>query len=234
MRAVKSLWALALLSTLGACGAAMVDTPNNPGLPLPPVTGGGTATANYTALYNETQALRSRYPAGSGVSTATQLPNSGRAVYQGTAVIRVPTADNLSLLGDATVLANFTDDRISGSLGNFNSVQGTANRATAWDGTISLSSNANQGINVSRPNYIRADTVGTLYQGGNVLSVNGVVDGNFQNYGRANATGLSASMQNGGNIRYNGTNYTVGGPLVSGDGTRAGMTIMAEDRSAVR
>lgn len=231
MRAVNPLWAIALLPLMAAC-APLEDidsidrTP--PVLSIPTPADPVAVENAYMQDLRNNEMLHDLYGTSGTITDYNAIPTSGTALYQGVATIRVPTSDSLSLVGDATVLANFNRDQITGQLGNFVGATNGGNYRN-WDGELTMDSVVNDGINVSRDKPVQSSLFGQLTAGQNVLDVNGRAAGFFHD-NQQNAQGLAMNMADGGKLTLNGRSYIVGGaetaPL---DNSPAGITIIAEN-----
>jgi hypothetical protein len=133
----------------------------------------------YLALQAETLALRDATEFLS-VTDAVDLPTTGSATYEGTALIAMdaPTGGVASeLIGDASIVADFEAATVSGQADGF---YGTVNGGdvAAFEGTIFVSQGTIDSSNVGN-DQIAADVNGTLSGGGDTLVVDGAVAGNF-------------------------------------------------------
>jgi uncharacterized protein (DUF2345 family) len=133
----------------------------------------------YLALQAETLALRDATEF-LAVTDAVDLPNTGSATYEGTALIALdaPAGGVASeLIGDASIVADFEAATVSGQADGF---YGTVNGGdvAAFEGTIFVSQGAIDSSNVGN-DQIAADVNGTLSGGGDTLVVDGAVAGNF-------------------------------------------------------
>jgi hypothetical protein len=133
----------------------------------------------YLALQAETLALRDATEFLT-VTDAVDLPNTGSATYEGTALIALdaPTGGVASeLIGDASIVADFEAATVSGQADGF---YGTVNGGdvAAFEGTIFVSQGTIDSSNVGN-DQITADVNGTLSGGGDTLVVDGAVAGNF-------------------------------------------------------
>lgn len=133
----------------------------------------------YLALQAETLALRDATEF-LAVTDAVDLPVSGSATYEGTALIALdaPTGGAASeLIGDASIVADFEAATVTGQADGFH---GTVNGGdvAAFEGTVFLSQGAIDSSNVGN-DQIAADVNGTLSGGGDTLVVDGAVAGNF-------------------------------------------------------
>ncbi len=133
----------------------------------------------YLALQAETLALRDATEFLT-VTDAVDLPVSGSATYEGTALIALdaPTGGAASeLIGTASITADFEAATVSGQAdGFYGTVDG--GDVAAFEGTIFVSQGAIDSSN-SGNDQISADVNGTLSGGGDTLVVDGAVAGNF-------------------------------------------------------
>lgn len=131
----------------------------------------------YLALQADTVALREVTEALT-VTAAADLPVTGTASYDGTALIALdaPAGGAASeLIGTAVLEADFANATISGQAdGFYGTVAG--GEVTAFAGQVFLSQGA---IDASGGDQIGADVNGTLQGGGDTLVVGGTVAGNF-------------------------------------------------------
>lgn len=151
--------ALAVLALAGCDEFVIVDDP----------------TDDYLALQDETRSLRTAI-AGLPVTEAIDIPLSGSATYDGTALIALSTAAvGSELIGDAIITADFAADTIGGSMGGF---YGTiaGGPVTAFDGEIVISKGL---IDVIPEHDMTGKIDGTLSGGVNELVVNATLEGNF-------------------------------------------------------
>ncbi len=133
----------------------------------------------YLALQAETLALRDATEF-LAVTDAVDLPTTGSATYEGTALIALdaPAGGVASeLIGDASIVADFEAATVSGQADGF---YGTVNGGdvAAFEGTIFVSQGTVDSSNVGN-DQIAADVNGTLSGGGDTLVVDGAVAGNF-------------------------------------------------------
>jgi hypothetical protein len=171
----------------------------------------GTPIVDDTAARNEYNAVAEAY---NDMRTDLQalplsgadMPTVGSATYEGYATLLVDTPIDSALVGDARIVADFTDGELWGNLSNF---VGTVDGSTYDDfaGTIALSDGQ---IGVTTASSLTADMQGTLSSGTDTLTIDGGVQGNFRSDGAINAVGLTASDTAG-------TDYIVNGFLYDGD-----------------
>lgn len=133
----------------------------------------------YLALQAETLALRDTTEL-LAVTDAVDLPVSGSATYEGTALIALDATSGgaaSELIGDASIVADFEAATISGQAdGFYGTVDG--GDVAAFEGTIFVSQGTIDSSN-SGADQIAADVNGTLSGGGDTLVVDGAVAGNF-------------------------------------------------------
>lgn len=135
--------------------------------------------------------------------TGADMPTSGAATYNGFATVMAATRTPTTLVGDASINANFTRGTLDGNLTNF---VGTADGAAMapYSGSIGL---RNGQIGTVAPNSFTADAVGTLRSTTDVVSVDGSVLGGFRRDGQVNAAALSAAEEAGTRFVVNGRAY---------------------------
>ena len=139
------------------------------------------------------------------LSTSADMPNRGTATYSGysTLLMDTPTADT-ALVGDARIVANFDADSLTGDLTNFvGSVNG--GESQAFNGSIAL---RNGEIGATTASRLTADVNGSLSGGGNTVSINGDVAGDFRSDGQLNAAALTASESAATDFLLNGREYS--------------------------
>jgi hypothetical protein len=155
--------AVVALGALQACGS----------------TGGGSeAPEDLGAIYNDNREdlleTHDRLVALSTTSEAN-LPTSGSATFEGQAGIYLDTALDLSLVGDATVTADFGQGTISGQATNFIGTEGGFT-ADEYDGTLNLSGGR---IGTGGPSDASGILSGTLTGGGHVVTIDAQMQGGF-------------------------------------------------------
>jgi hypothetical protein len=137
-----------------------------------------TEQESYAALQAETLALRDATE-DLVVTPLADLPTTGTATYEGTALIALDAIGGGSaseLIGTAAITADFAASTLSGEAGGF---YGTVDggEVAAFEGQIFVSQGT---INrTGTGDQIGADVNGTLQGGGDTLVVDGTVAGNF-------------------------------------------------------
>lgn len=129
----------------------------------------------FTALQDETLALRDEVEFLT-VATASEIPITGSATYDGTALIALDSiVDGSELIGDAVITADFANDTVSGGMSDF---YGTINGGdvTAFAGELFIGKSE---IDTSGGDQITAKLDGALQGGSNTLNVNATLNGNF-------------------------------------------------------
>ncbi len=133
-----------------------------------------TPTSRYLALQDETRALRSSID-GLPVTRAIDIPLSGTARYDGTALIALDTPVPSELIGDAAIVADFARDTVSGRMEGFHGTV-SGGRVTVFDGALDISKGV---IDVTPEHDITAKVDGTLSGGSSTLVVDATLEGNF-------------------------------------------------------
>jgi hypothetical protein len=125
-------------------------------------------------LQDETLAIRSELDTLDPTSYAN-LPVSGQATYDGTAVVALDTSVPTELIGVASVTANFATDRITGNMTGFvGAIDG--GEVVDYDGNLTISNGI---IAVRSSDYVDVRVDGALVAGDDVLDVNAELNGNF-------------------------------------------------------
>lgn len=132
------------------------------------------AAVEYRALQDETRALRSSIN-GLPVTPAIDIPLSGTARYDGTALIALQTLVPSELIGTASITADFARDTVSGSMTDFHGTV-SGGRVTAFEGELAISKGV---IDVVPEHDITAKVDGRLTGGSNTLDVDATLEGNF-------------------------------------------------------
>lgn len=159
----------------------------------------------YTDRFDDYQALAADV-AALPLTSAARMATIGSATYTGAAAIELDTAGpDSTLIGDATMFADFGGDSIRGRLDNF---VGVVNGQTARDynGAL-LVTGGDLGVGVL-PSQFGANVDGTLF-GSDVIDVNGSIIGNFRDEPVRNVAALSAFTSGG-------TAFTLNGAPVGG------------------
>lgn len=138
--------------------------------------------------------------------SGADMPTVGSATYDGHATVLIDTPTDSALVGDARIVADFSDGDLWGNMSNF---VGTVDGSPYSDfaGSIAL---GNGQIGVSTASSLSADMQGTLNNGSDIVTIDGGVIGNFRSDGAINAAGLTASDTAG-------TDYIVNGVIHDGD-----------------
>lgn len=135
-------------------------------------------------------------------SEFTEIPTSGSATYEGFAGIDVGTgAEQIALLGDASMDLDFTNDRMSGEITNVIGQQG--GDFGNYSGQIDLENGA---LRSGRPNRITFDYGGRLNGQGNVIELDGTGEGVFKG---TPIRGILAQSDSGDTANLNGTDTPV-------------------------
>ncbi len=190
--------------------------------------GGGFETPSdiaYRALWDETARLRAAYPASQPVTGSGALnAQGGTARYEGTAVLRVPTAQTTSLLGDARVNVDFGSRVVAGRLDGFQGIVNGAAHAVPMSGRIDLAGD----FNSTRPRDITLATSGRLVGGASTIDVTGITRGDFLDGAGwwDPARAIRADLGAGSTISMS----TNGGPILNyaPGGTNSGLSILVE------
>jgi hypothetical protein len=165
-KTIRAAVCVALVAGVAGCDEFTFDDPPT------------TDEEAYLALQAETVALRDETGLLS-VTDAVDLPTTGTAQYDGTALIALdaPTGGTASeLIGTAAIIADFANATVSGQAdGFYGSVDG--GEVTAFAGQIFLSQGAIDASGTG--DQIGADVNGTLQGGGDTVVLGGQVAGNF-------------------------------------------------------
>ena len=254
MEFLKAGCALALLLVMAGCGGSgggsgTGDPPELPPILIPDVVY-TPATRVYWRDYDRAVGLRNNYGIDYQYFSPGPMPYLRQAQFDGHTVIRVPTGDSLTLLGRLRVETDFRgvtadnpsgEPRVSGQATGFHSMRAGATQAEAWDGAIILTTPTG-GIDMARPLPVHLDAAGVLTSGGNAVEVAGGMQGLFMQDSLHGGYIISATLREGGLIRYNGTDFTASGLVLHADGAtdhprnlpfspedaRSGMTILGE------
>ncbi len=128
------------------------------------------------------------------VTSEANLPTSGSATFEGQAAIVVgnPAGPDLSLVGDATVTADFGDGAISGRATDFLGTDETGISADEYDGTLNLSGGR---IGAGGSSDVSGELSGTLASENHVVVIDAPVQGEF--YGNPDIVGVALYGEGG-------------------------------------
>ena len=167
--------------------------------------GSSTATSDrdqFEALVARGEAISDRYAPPRLVTTPLNMPDTGSATYTGVAAVVVETPATMTVLaGEASIVAEFGTNTLSGSMTNFIGVSGpnvenppdaVLDGATPYAGTLAVTNGTIGSIVASG---VSADFAGSLTGGGNVIVMNGTMIGQF--IGNPNPLGLLMQSNDG-------------------------------------
>lgn len=158
-----------VLGTLAACGG-----------------GGGGQLASFDDLSAEQVSLAEAAVAVDRTPVA-DMPSTGSASYDGVAGFSIgtmpQTTEDLNILSELALTADFASGAISGSLSNFNSAEGED-----IEGTLALTNGQ------ISDNTFTADAAGTLTRGGAALATDLDMEGAFGGADAALLTGTATGM----------------------------------------
>ena len=142
--------------------------------------------------------------AGLPTATAAEVPVTGSATYDGYATVVIDTdVAETSLVGDATLVADFAGDTIEGTLDDFvGTVDGGAIRD--YDDSLAVSDGD---LRVATAAGFGADVNGVLEGGGDTIGVDGSIFGNLRSSPTRDVAALSAISAGGTDFTVNGTEY---------------------------
>ena len=129
--------------------------------------GGGDSQANFSTMESRGNALINKIEDQSA-TPVNSMPTTGTATYSGIAGFAPSINDEIQVLSEASLTANFGASTIAGSLTNFRDYENTA-----IPGTVSIQSGVISG------NQFGADLTGSLTVDGAAAPVNGTIDGGF-------------------------------------------------------
>lgn len=156
---IRRLYLLALFSCLVACGQV-------------------ADLIQYADSASEAQDRKTRV-ADLANTSFVSMPVAGSVSYGGHAsVVYVQNGTEVALLGQATVTANFTNQMISGQIDQVFGGTGLSDLQN-YDGILAFDGQ----IGVRRPNSFDAVIAGTLADGGQTITVDGPLAGDFRGMG---------------------------------------------------
>ncbi len=135
------------------------------------------------------------------LSSASEVPDSGSATYDGYASMAIDTpSEETSLIGDARLVADFGDDDLRGRLDNF---EGSVNggRVREYDGFLTVSDGD---LRVASASGIGANVGGVIQGNGDVIGVDGSVFGTFRSDDGRDVAAITAVTASGTDFTYNG------------------------------
>lgn len=133
---------------------------------------GGSSTssssgASFDSMVTRGEALINKID-GQSITPVRSMPTAGTASYSGVAGFGASIYDEVEVLSEASLTANFGSSSISGNLTNFRDYENTA-----IPGSVAIQSG------VIRGNQFSANLNGSVTTDGGAQAVNGTLDGGF-------------------------------------------------------
>ena len=130
-------------------------------------SGSGGSNASFSSMANRGEALIEKIDT-MNVTPSNSMPTAGTATYKGVAGFAASEYDEIEVISEASLTANFSRSTIAGNLTNFRDYENTA-----IPGTVSLQSGKIRG------NEFGADLNGQVTIDGKKAAVNGDMYGGF-------------------------------------------------------